>query len=157
MTLILIVSRKCARNNLFTFFRFLCTSLYYFDPRIRIRVFVCTVFTRRLARRCIFGVRIRPFVYCCCIALCGDCIVIRSLFFNMLLGRKDEIMAQGVHMTMAEDDVAEASEQMPLKRFGKQISQHPKSGTVLDVNPMRFRPVFDPEVPDMDMTRLLSR
>ena len=45
-----IVSRKCTRNNRFTFLVLFSTSAHYFYPRMRIRIFVrigCTIILRR--------------------------------------------------------------------------------------------------------------
>ena len=45
-----IVSRKCTRNNRFTFLVLFSTSSHYFYPRMRIRTFVrigCTIILRR--------------------------------------------------------------------------------------------------------------
>ena len=145
-----IVSRKCVqhtRNNRTGFYNRipLCTASYNF----RIRTLTCLATCNFISCR-------RHWYYSDGTARHSVFISIDSNFSNTLLDRGGEITAQSVNMAMAQDDVAESTEKMTLKRLRKKIGQHLQSGTMSDLNVVAFSTVLNPETTDVNVTGFLA-
>jgi hypothetical protein len=80
--------------------------------------------------------------------------VVRLIISNTLLKRASDGITESIDMAIAKNDSFEKTKKGTLEGFGEKISQHFESGAMANVDVFSFETIFEPEITNVNMTRL---